>query len=97
MLEAFAPYGMKYLTETRDPFNVFQNTPAYSLKPINTSRAGDYVQFEVLLDCVIGWSCCPFDIGGFNGGEITDVRVLMGLDVGEGRGNEEVERGCVAV
>lgn len=97
MLEAFAPWGMKYLTETRDPFNVFQNTPAYSLKPINTSRAGDYCQFEVLVDCVVGWSCCPYDLDGFNGGKVTDVQVLMGLDRGERRSNEDVAQHCVEV
>lgn len=97
MLEAFAPWGMKYLSETRDPFNVFQNTPAYALKPIGSSRAGDYVQFEVLIDCMVGWSCCPFDLDGFNGGCVTDVQVLMGLDPGEGRENEEIVRECVEV
>lgn len=97
MLEAFAHFGMKYLTEVHDPFNVFQNTPEYSIKPINTSRAGDYCQFEVLVDCVVGWSCCPYDLDGFNGGRVTDVQVLMGLNPGEKRGNEEIERDCIEV
>lgn len=86
---------MKHLTEVKDPFNVFQNTPNYSLKPLNTSKAGDWCQFEVLIDCVVGWSCCPYDLGGFNGGKVTDVMVLMGLDLDEGRSNEEVTRDCV--
>ena len=46
-----------------DPFNVFQNTPDYSLKDLGCSRPGDYVEFEVLgRDCVVGVSSCPYDV-----------------------------------
>lgn len=97
MVEAFTPFGMRHLSEVRDPFNVFQNTPNYSLKPLNTSRAGDWCQFEVLIDCVVGWSCCPFDLDGFNGGRVTDVMVLTGLKPGEDRTNEELMRECTGI
>ena len=58
------PWGMtSYLQAASvDPFNVFQNTPDYSLKDLGCSRAGDFVEFEVLGDCVVGVSACPYDV-----------------------------------
>ncbi|ORY04690.1 hypothetical protein BCR34DRAFT_572548 [Clohesyomyces aquaticus] len=58
-----------------DPFNCFQNTPNYSLKRLGSSRKGDYVEFEAVEDVVVAVSCCPYDLEGFNGGEITDVAI----------------------
>lgn len=89
---------MNSLTEVRDPFNVFQNTPDYTLKPLNTSKKGDWCEFRVERDCVVGLSCCPFDLGGFNGGEVTDVAIVTGLKGGKDGGvsewkmDEEMER-----
>lgn len=62
--EAMKPFGMQsYLDATSvDPFNVFQNTPDYSLKDIGASRPGDYVEFEVLKDAVVAVSSCPYDL-----------------------------------
>ncbi|KAJ9655763.1 hypothetical protein H2198_005469 [Neophaeococcomyces mojaviensis] len=94
MVEAFGPWGMKYLSQVKGPFNVFQNTPNWSLKPLGTSRAGDWCQFEVMVDCVVGWSCCPFDVEGFNGGKVTDVMVLLGLDKDENRSSEALMEQC---
>ena len=52
-----------YLEATSvDPFNVFQNTPDMALKDIGCSRPGDYVEFEVLKDAVVGVSSCPYDV-----------------------------------
>ena len=65
------PWGMKSYLEVADPFNIFQNTPYYTLKPLNPSRAGDYIEMEALADCVCAVSCCPYELDGFNGGEIT--------------------------
>jgi uncharacterized protein len=45
-----------------DPFNVFQNTPYYTLKPLGNSRKGDFVEWQVLDDAVVGVSCCPYDV-----------------------------------
>ncbi|KAL9629559.1 MAG: hypothetical protein Q9204_005201, partial [Flavoplaca sp. TL-2023a] len=45
-----------------DPFNVFQNTPDMTLKDLGCSRAGDFVEFEVLKDAVVGVSSCPYDV-----------------------------------
>ncbi|KAF2102960.1 hypothetical protein NA57DRAFT_71944 [Rhizodiscina lignyota] len=75
--EAMEKWGMKSYLEIADPFNIFQNTPYYSLKPLNPSKAGDYIEFEALGDCVCAVSCCPYDIEGFNGGIITDIAVVM--------------------
>ena len=62
--EAMKSWGMQsYLEATSvDPFNVFQNTPDMSLKDLGCSRAGDYVEFEVLKDAVVGVSSCPYDV-----------------------------------
>lgn len=65
-----------------DPFNVFQNTPAYSLKRLGCSRAGDFVEFEALEDVVCAVSSCPYDLGDVNGGKATEVGVVTGSDVG---------------
>ena len=62
--EGMKPWGMQsYLEATSvDPFNVFQNTPDMALKDIGCSRAGDYVEFEVLKDAVVAVSSCPYDV-----------------------------------
>jgi uncharacterized protein len=60
--EVMKPYGVKSHLEVTDPFNIFQNTPYYTLKGLNSSRPGDYIRFEALKDAVCAASCCPFDI-----------------------------------
>jgi uncharacterized protein YcgI (DUF1989 family) len=62
-----------------DPFNIFQNTPYYSLKPLGSSKAGDHIEFRNVLgvDIVVGLSCCPFEGDGFNGGKVTEVGVVV--------------------
>jgi uncharacterized protein len=62
--EVMEPYGMKSHLEVTDPFNIFQNTPKYSLKALGSSRPGDYVEFEALKDAVCAVSCCPYDLVG---------------------------------
>ena len=84
--EAMAPWGMQHWSEVVDPFNVFQNTPYYSLKALNCSRAGDYVEFRAEMDCVVALSSCPFDGEGFNGGKVTDVAVVVEFGGGEDGG-----------
>jgi uncharacterized protein YcgI (DUF1989 family) len=77
--EAMASWGMESWLEVVDPFNVFQNTPYYSLKALGCSRAGDYVELEALKDAVCAVSSCPFDGDGFNGGKVTEIAVVTGL------------------
>ena len=60
--EVMRPYGMGSWIEVPDPFNIFQNTPNYSLKALGSSKPGDYIQFEALLDCVCAVSSCPYGI-----------------------------------
>lgn len=60
-----------------DPLNLFQNTPNYSLKGINTSRAGDFIELEALMHCLVVASACPFDSDGFNGGKATDIAMVI--------------------
>lgn len=58
--EAMMPDGLGSWLDVPDPFNIFQNTPNYSLKPLGNSKAGDYIQFEALQDCICAVSCCPY-------------------------------------
>ncbi|KAK5140610.1 hypothetical protein LTR04_002908, partial [Oleoguttula sp. CCFEE 6159] len=75
--EVMEPYGLS-LGDIRgtDPFNVFQNTPYYTLKPLGCSRAGDFIEMKALADLVVAVSCCPYDVGGFNGGKVTDIAII---------------------
>ncbi|KAL8649949.1 MAG: hypothetical protein Q9226_005355 [Calogaya cf. arnoldii] len=82
--EAMEPWGMKSYLEAAsvDPFNIFQNTPDMTLKDLGCSRAGDFVEFEVLKDAVVGVSSCPYDVDGFGGGKATDIAIVTGLKPG---------------
>ena len=77
--EAMEPYGMKSHMDVTDPFNIFQNTPNYSLKRLGSSKAGDFVEFETMQDCICACSSCPYDADGFNGGKTTDIAVVTGI------------------
>jgi len=79
MAEVMKPYGMSSYLGVTDPFNIFQNTPNYSLKPLGSSKPGDYIEFKAMKDCICAASCCPYDIGGFNGGKVTDIAVVTGI------------------
>ncbi|KAK5715353.1 hypothetical protein LTR17_016787 [Elasticomyces elasticus] len=79
MAEVMKPYGMNSYLDVCDPFNVFQNTPNYSLKRLGSSKPGDQVTFKALKDCICAASCCPYDLDGFNGGLVTDIAVVTGL------------------
>lgn len=78
--EALAPWGMRHWSEVIDPFNVFQNTPYYSLKALNCSKPGDYIELRAEMDTLCAVSSCPFDGDGFNGGKVTDVAIVMEVD-----------------
>ena len=51
----------------------------YSLKRLGSSKPGDYVELLAMEDAICAASCCPYDLGGFNGGKITDVAVVTGI------------------
>ncbi|KIW16265.1 hypothetical protein PV08_06316 [Exophiala spinifera] len=74
--EAMAPWGMEHWSDVIDPFNVFQNTPYYTLKALNSSKPGDYVEMRAEMDTVCAVSSCPYTGGGFNGGNVTRVAVV---------------------
>lgn len=67
---------MQSYLEVTDLFNVAQNTPYHSLKALNYSHAGHYVEFDVLKDAIYAVSSCPYDSDGFNGGEVMDIAVI---------------------
>jgi len=81
--EAMSPWGMKHWSEVVDPFNVFQNTPYYSIKALNCSKAGDYIEMRAEMDAVCAVSSCPFDGEGFNDGKATAVAVVTMIDESE--------------
>lgn len=62
--------------QVHDPFNTSQNTPYYTMKGwMDSSKPGDFIEFEVLMDTVVAVSCCPYEEGGFNGGKSTEIAV----------------------
>lgn len=62
--------------QVHDPFNTFQNTPYYTMKGwLDSSKPGDFIEFEALMDMVMAVSCFPYEEGGFNGGKSTEVAV----------------------
>ena len=64
--QVMEPYGMKSHLEVTDAFNIFQNTPNYTFKALNSSRPGDYLQFEALKGTICAVSCCPYDQVGLD-------------------------------
>jgi hypothetical protein len=58
--EVMQPHGLGSWLDVPDPFNIFQNTPNYTLKRLGTSKPGDYIQFEALVDLICAVSCCPY-------------------------------------
>ncbi|TKA74821.1 hypothetical protein B0A55_05931 [Friedmanniomyces simplex] len=50
MAEVMKPHGMRSHLEVTDPFNIFQNTPNYSLKRLGSSKPGDQVTFMAMRD-----------------------------------------------
>lgn len=67
--------------QVHDPFNIFQNTPDYSLRGhLDPSRMGDYLELKAEMDVGVALSCCPYTEDGFNGGRSTDVAVCWEQD-----------------
>lgn len=60
--EAMEPCGITSRLERPNPFNIFINSPNYTLKPISDSKPGDYIEMEALKELVIGVSCYHFDL-----------------------------------
>ncbi|KAK3626838.1 hypothetical protein LTR56_019566 [Elasticomyces elasticus] len=79
MAEVMRPYGMRSHLECIDPFNIFMNTPNYTLKRLNPSRPGDYITMKAMKDVVIAVSSCPYDMDGIDGRKPTDIAVFTGI------------------
>ncbi|KXT04012.1 hypothetical protein AC578_9282 [Pseudocercospora eumusae] len=84
--EVMKEHGMTSYLEETDSFNLFQHIDValadisqYSLKRLGSSKPGDYVEFLAMEDAICAASCCHYDLGGFNGGKITDVAVVTGI------------------
>jgi uncharacterized protein len=64
-----------------EPFNLFQNGPVTPDRRMQvtdpTSKAGDYISFEVLEDLICAVSSCPQDIIPGNGLKVTDIAISI--------------------
>jgi len=77
--EAVAPYGL-LPEDIPDTFDLFMNYPHNCklghftiLEPV--SKPGDYIEFRAEMNCLVGLSNCPLDIGPCNAGNCTPVKV----------------------
>ncbi|KIW96007.1 uncharacterized protein Z519_03073 [Cladophialophora bantiana CBS 173.52] len=86
--EAMKPWGMEHWSEVVDPFNIFQNTPYYTIKALNCSKPGDFIEMRAEVDAVCAVSSCPFEGDGFNGGRATDIAVVIEVDEEDDEGKE---------
>ncbi|KAK4903966.1 hypothetical protein LTR49_026491, partial [Elasticomyces elasticus] len=74
--EVMKPYGMGSYMEVTDPFNIFMNTPNYTLKRLNPSRPGDVIESKATKDAIVVVSSCPYDMHGIEGRKATDIAVV---------------------
>jgi uncharacterized protein YcgI (DUF1989 family) len=73
--KAIAPYGL-LPEDVPDTMDLFMNYYHDIGEPI--SKAGDYIEFEALMDCLIGLSNCPLDVMvPCNGYHCTPVKVTV--------------------
>jgi uncharacterized protein YcgI (DUF1989 family) len=80
--KAVAPYGLlpEDIPDTMDLFMNYYHKPEekrwYIGEPI--SKPGDYIQFEALMDCLVGLSNCPLDVlNPCNGYHCTPMMVTI--------------------
>jgi uncharacterized protein YcgI (DUF1989 family) len=84
--KAVAPYGL--LPE--DIPDTFDINMSYTHDCLNhrwvigepVSRPGDYIEFRAEMDCLVGLSVCPLEIGLCNGGKSTPMKVEIYEDGG---------------
>ncbi|TKA49928.1 hypothetical protein B0A55_13568 [Friedmanniomyces simplex] len=79
--EVMQPFGMRNHLEVIDPFNIFMNTPNYTLKRLNPSRPGDFMEFKAMKDVIVAVSSCPYDMHGLEGRKPTDIAVITGIQL----------------
>lgn len=64
-----------------DPFNVFMNTEIRADGTIEVrpplSTAGDYIEFEADMDCLVAMTACPQDQNACNAYRITPLEVTI--------------------
>ncbi|ABE37186.1 hypothetical protein DR64_8486 [Paraburkholderia xenovorans LB400] len=80
MHAGLALYGLSSF-DVPEPFNLFQNGPVTADCRMQvtdpTSKAGDYITFDVLEDLVCAVSSCPQDIIPGNGLKVTDIAISI--------------------
>jgi hypothetical protein len=80
LADVLAPHGIAEAM-IPDPFNVFQRsrvTPTFGLETLEPlSRAGDWIELEAALDCLVAVTACPQDMNPCNGFTVTDIRVVL--------------------
>ena len=59
------------------PFNLFQNSPYHPKRGLRfkptLSKAGQYISFRALMDCIVVFSTCPMDVVPINSGAPTEA------------------------
>lgn len=59
------------------PFNLFQNSQYHPKRGLEfkptLSKAGQYISFKALMDCIVVFSTCPMDVVPINSGAPTEA------------------------
>ena len=59
------------------PFNLFQNSQYHPKRGLEfkptVSKAGQYISFKALIDCIVVFSTCPMDVVPINSGAPTEA------------------------
>lgn len=75
---ALGPYGISK-ANVPDTFNIFMHTKVdknYNLSiHVPLSKAGDYIDLEAQMDCLVGITSCAEDVSDANGGKCTPMQV----------------------
>ncbi|MFW3120979.1 hypothetical protein MMAG44476_24794 [Mycolicibacterium mageritense DSM 44476 = CIP 104973] len=69
------------VNDVPQPVNVFMNIPVTDGGVLSwlpaVSRAGDAIEFEAVMDCVVVVSACPMDLNGINGHRPTSLALEL--------------------
>jgi uncharacterized protein len=77
--DVLAPHGVR--THVPSTFNAFMNVPVASDGSLTVetplSKAGDYVDLLLEMDCLVGVAACPADLSACNGWNPTAIAVEL--------------------
>jgi len=77
---ALAGYGLA-TDELPDPFNIFENSQVSSDWKMSiqdpVSKAGDYIELQAEMACLVAVSACAVDVGHTNGGRCKPLQATI--------------------